>query len=270
MRLKDTRTLQERAADLEKVYTFSIVATAKKHYGTIDTLKAVYKKIVDGKAAAKEQVDFCRLFSHKPAEYHKILGFLDGKRVKLSDVEPLFSKWLHYQHHFNKNYKSGKTYVVHGYWYIDFDVLQKFWNSKDVALASSSYYTQRQHKLIDKIILKGKTDKKHAASVDVPEEAVQQEAAQQEATQQEAVQPEATQQEAALADLNIVASSDGTLYQPTEELKAIQARSIAQHADDFAKNREAAIAEHQAAKKEFAENVADEDLADLFDGVLVA
>lgn len=265
MRLKDTRTLQERAADLEKVYTFSIVTTAKKFYGTVEKLKAVYKKIVDGKATAKEQVDFCRLFSHKPAEYRNILGRIDGKRVKLSDVEPLFSKWLHYQHHFNKNYKSGKTYVVHGYWYIDFDVLQKFWNSKDVALASSSYYTRQQHKLIDKIILKGKTEKKHLALADVPEEAAQQEAAQPEAAQQEA-----TQQEAALADLNLVASSDGTLFQPTEELKAIQARSIEQHADDFVKNREAAIAEHQAAKKEFAENVVDEDLADLFDGVIVA
>ena len=255
MRLKDTRTLQERAADLEKVFTFSIVATAKKHYGTVDKLKGIYKKIVDGKADAKTQIDFCRLFSHKPAEYHKILGFLDGKRVKLSDVEPLFSKWIHYQHHFNKNYKSGKTFVVHSYWYIDFDVLQKFWNSKDVALASSSYYTKLQHKLIDKIILKGKTDKKHAASVDVLEEAAQQEAA---------------QPAAALADLNIVASTDGTLFQPTEELKAIQAISIEQHSDDFAKNREAAIAEYQAAKKEFNENVADEDLVDLFDGVIVA
>ena len=257
MRLKDTRTLQERAADLEKVYTFSIVATAKKHYGTVDKLKAVYKNIVDGKATAKEQVDFCRLFSHKKSEYRKILGQIDGQYVKLSDVEPFFSTWLHYQRHFNKNYKSGKTFVVHGYWYIDFDVLQKFWNSKDVALASSSYYTQRQHKLIDRVILKGKTEKKHAASV-----YVQEEAAQPEAVQQEAAQPEA-----ALADLNIVASSDGTLFQPTEELKAIQARSIEQHADDFAKNREDAIAKHQAAKKVFVENVEDEDLADLFDGV---
>lgn len=99
--------------------------------------------------------------------------------------------------------------------------------------------------------------KKHAASVDVPEEAAQ----------PEEIQQEAAQQEAALADLNIVVSSDGTLFQPTEELKAIQARSIEQHADDFAKNRETAIAEHQAAKKVFAENVADEDLAYLFDGV---
>ena len=257
MRLKDTRMLQERAADLEKVYTFSIVTTAKKYYGTVEKLKAVYKKIVDGKATAKEQIDFCRLFSHKPAEYRKILGKLDGQYVKISDVKQYFSKWFHYQRHFNKNYKSGKTYVVHGYWHIDFDVLQKFWNSKDVALASSSYYTQRQHKLIDKIILKGKTDKKHAALVVVTEEAVQQEVA----------QPEAVQQEAALADLNIVASSDGTLFQPTEELKAIQARSIEQHADDFAKNRETAIAKHQAAKKVSVENVADDDLAELFDGV---
>ena len=99
--------------------------------------------------------------------------------------------------------------------------------------------------------------KKHAASVDVPEEAAQ----------PEEIQQEAAQQEAALADLNIVVSSDGTLFQPTEELKAIQARSIEQHADDFAKNRETAIAEHQAAKKVFAENVADEDRAYLFDGV---
>ena len=258
MKLKDIRTLQERAADLEKVYTFSIVVTAKKHYGTVDKLKAVYKKIVDGKADAKTQIDFCRLFSHKPDEYRKILGKLDGQYVKISDVKQYLSKWFHYQHHFNKNYKSGKTFVVHSYWYIDFDVLQKFWTSKDVALASSSYYTQRQHKLIDKIILKGKTDKKHAASVDVLEEAAQ----------QEAVQQEAAQQEAALADLNIVASSDGTLFQPTEELKAIQAISIEQHSDDFAKNREAAIAEYQAAKKEFNENVAYEDLVDLFDGVL--
>lgn len=159
MKLKDTRTLQERADDLEKVYTFSIVATAKKYYKTVDNFKTIYKKIVNGNATTEEQIDFCNRFGHKPAEYRKILGQLNGKRVKIADVTQYFSNWFHYQRHFNKNYKkSGKTYAVHGYWYIDFDVLKRYVNDNNILNTNSNFYSKRQHTYIDNIILKYKKE----------------------------------------------------------------------------------------------------------------
>lgn len=161
-RKQDNRNLQERACDLEKVVTFSIMTTIKKFYGTAEHFKQIYKSIVNGTCDSQVQVEFCSRFKclTRP-EYRKILGQIEksGKRywVSINDVKPFFSKWFHYQRHFNKRYKSGKTFVVHGYWYIDFDVVERWMNFDDVFNIKSNFYTKLQHIFIDSIILKGKT-----------------------------------------------------------------------------------------------------------------
>lgn len=248
MKLKDTRTLQERANDLEKVYTFSIVTTAKKYYGTVDRLKTIYKKIVAGNATPKEQIDFCNLFGHKPTEYRKILGQLNGRRVKITDVTQYFSKWFHYQRHFNKNYKSGKTYAVHGYWYIDFDVLARWWNYEAVVVAKSSFYTARQHKFIDSIILSGKTSRKHV-EVEEPIE--------------EQIEEIEIEEEQSASDFNIIADSDTGMYVPTEEAKEMHQKHKTE-TYDFAKQREMEIAAYQASLKPVEKDeLTDEEIMEL-------
>lgn len=64
MKKKDDRTLQERAEDLEKAYTFSIMATIKKYYSSLEEYKREYTAITSGKANFKTQVEFCRRFGH--------------------------------------------------------------------------------------------------------------------------------------------------------------------------------------------------------------
>lgn len=160
-RNQDNRTIQERACDLEKVVTFAIMSTIKKYYADVDALKRIYASIVNGTCDSDVQVKFCSRFKCLTiAEYRKILGQIeiDGKRhwLSINDVKQYFSKWLHYQRHFNKRYKSQKTFAVHGYWYIDFDVVERWINFDDVYNTKSNFYTKLQHIFIDAIILKGK------------------------------------------------------------------------------------------------------------------
>ena len=160
-RNQDNRTIQERACDLEKVVTFAIMSTIKKYYADVDALKKIYTSIVNGTCDSDVQVKFCSRFKCLTRnEYRKILGQIeiDGKRhwLSINDVKQYFSKWFHYQRHFNKRYKSKKTFAVHGYWYIDFDVVERWINFDDVYNTKSNFYTKLQHIFIDSIILKGK------------------------------------------------------------------------------------------------------------------
>lgn len=73
--------------------------------------------------------------------------------ISLKDVQPYFSRWFHYQRHFNRNYRSGKTFSVRGYFYIDFDVLERWYRSDDVVDPGSDFYSRRQHVMIDALVL---------------------------------------------------------------------------------------------------------------------
>lgn len=73
--------------------------------------------------------------------------------ISLKDVQPYFSRWFHYQRHFNRNYKSGRTFSVRGYFYIDFDVLEDLCGRDDVLDADSDFYSRRQHVMIDALVL---------------------------------------------------------------------------------------------------------------------
>lgn len=144
---KDSRTLEERAADLEKVITFKIVNSVRRNYKSVEDFRRVYSAIVNGTAGSAEQVKFCSLFGFKRENQRRILGYetVNGKMryISLNDVKPYFSRWFHYQRHFNRNYRSGRTFSVRGYFYIDFDVLERWCVSDDVIDANSDFYSRR-------------------------------------------------------------------------------------------------------------------------------
>ena len=90
----------------------------------------------------------------------KVLGKINGKWVKLSDIKPYLDKWIHYRRSNTKHYrKTGKHFAVHSYWYIDFDVIERYIDDADVADCKSRFYTKEQHHLINRIFLKQKTKK---------------------------------------------------------------------------------------------------------------
>ena len=160
MKHKDNRNLKERAQDLQKILTWCIIHNIKKYYETLDNFKKTYSLIKNGRASSKEQIHFCRRFGFDiNVIIRKVLGKINGKWVKLSDVKPFFDNWFHYQPHFNKNYKSGKTYSVNSYWHIDFDVIEIYIDDVDVSDCKSRFYTKEQHHLINRLFLKQKTKK---------------------------------------------------------------------------------------------------------------
>ena len=160
MKHKDNRNFEQRAQDLQKVLTWCIIHNVKKHYETLDNFKKTYLLIKNGRASSAEQVNFCRRFGFdNKLVIRKILGYKDGKLTRLADVKPFFDTWFHYQPHFNKNYSSGKTYSVNSYWYIDFDVIERYICDADVADCKSKFYTKEQHHLINRLFLKQKTKK---------------------------------------------------------------------------------------------------------------
>lgn len=160
MKQKDSRNFEQRAQDLQKVLTWCIIHNIKKHYETLDNFKKTFYLIKNGKASSEEQIHFCRKFGFdSKLVIRKILGYKDGKLTRLTDVKPFFDNWFHYQPHFNKNYSSGKTYSVNSYWYIDFDVIERYIDDADVADCKSRFYTKQQHHLINRLFLKQKTKK---------------------------------------------------------------------------------------------------------------
>ena len=161
MKQKDSRKFEERAQDLQKVLTWCIIHNIKKHYETLDNFKKTYSLIKNGKASNDEQIHFCRRFGFDSnVIIRKVLGKINGKWVKLSDIKPYLDKWIHYRRSNTKHYKkTGKHFAVHSYWYIDFDVIERYIDDADVADCKSRFYTKEQHHLINRLFLKQKTKK---------------------------------------------------------------------------------------------------------------
>ena len=162
MKQKDSRKLKERALDLQKVLTWCIIHNIKKHYETLDNFKKTYLLIKNGRASSAEQIHFCRRFGFDSnVIIRKVLGKINGKWVKLSDIKPYLDKWIHYRRSNTKHYrKTGKHFAVHSYWYIDFDVIERYIDDADVADCKSKFYTKEQHHLINKLFLKHREEVK--------------------------------------------------------------------------------------------------------------
>lgn len=166
MKPKDLRTVDERADDFAKCLLWLICRNIKTKYNTFEDFKSAYCKIINGNASDDEQIKFCRAFELDAKLYRRILGQQKtGKYITLDQINPLLPKWLHYRPHFTRQYKSGKSYSVHSYWYIDFDHLKTIFGKQDeldaTIDAKSAKYTKRQFMLINKLFLfdKGKANK---------------------------------------------------------------------------------------------------------------
>lgn len=148
---KDIRTLKERAEDLEKFITFKILHTLKHKYQSLDDFKKFYSKIKHGKATNEEQIHFCHDFNVDLNTYRRILGRDENsKYFKLTDALQHMNKWIHLQRNFTKQYKSsGKHFSVHSYWWIDFDVLEIWWNYENALDLNSNLYSKLQHTFVD-------------------------------------------------------------------------------------------------------------------------
>lgn len=141
---------------MQKALVFSIVMSIKNTYKTFECFKRAYYKLVNREGSSSEQCLFCSMFKHTREEYCKILGYKDGKRVNLSDVIVLLPSWLKHQDNYNLNYKSGKTFSIHSYWFIEFDYLKDMLVNEDIARLTPSFCTKEQRDLIYKVILNTK------------------------------------------------------------------------------------------------------------------
>lgn len=161
---KNTRTLEERSADLARVLAFKIVTSTKKMYGSSAALEDAFRKITGTSGQKSEKEDFLKFYqalSLDRVTYRKILGSEydgSGKRIRwitLDDVLPHMPPWLHRQSSFTKRFKSGKSFAVRSYWYIDFDKLEELLSDERwLDFSCREIYTKRQRDLIVKHVLR--------------------------------------------------------------------------------------------------------------------
>lgn len=151
-KMKKEIDINELVNDFTQVITFKILLTIKNHYSSLESFK-----------------DSCRSKSNKElARYNKnfhvdskILQALtrgcDGKRHLDEVLANLNPEKLVYKHKFDWKYKSGKKFSKPSTFYIPFDELERLFALEDLEetpfKTDSGFYTERQHRLIDKHIL---------------------------------------------------------------------------------------------------------------------
>lgn len=146
-------TINNLVDDFTKVITFKIITTIKNHYGSLDEFK---------KACSSSSNKDLKRFEKNFHIDSKILQSLTrdnkGKRHLDEVLANLNPELLRYKHKFDWKYKSGKKFSKLSTFYIPFEQLDKLFALEDILGESpfytkSSFYNQRQHKLIDKLIL---------------------------------------------------------------------------------------------------------------------
>lgn len=147
-------TIDSLVDDFTKVITFKIITTIKSHYGSLDEFK---------KACSSSSNKDIKRFEKNFHIDSKILQSLTrdskGKRHLDEVLANLNPKLLRYKHKFDWKYKSGKKFSKLSTFYIPFEQLDKLFALEDISEESpfytnSSFYSQRQHKLIDKLVIK--------------------------------------------------------------------------------------------------------------------
>lgn len=140
--------------DFTKVITFKIITTIKNHYGSLDNFK---------KACSSSSNKDLKRFETNFHIDSKILQSLTrdnkGKRHLDEVLSRLDPNLLRYKHKFDWIYKSGKKFSKLSTFYIPFEQLDKLFALEDFPEESpfctkSNFYSQRQHKLIDKFVIK--------------------------------------------------------------------------------------------------------------------
>lgn len=147
-------TIDNLVDDFTKVITFKIITTIKNHYGSLDEFK---------KACSSSSNKDLKRFEKNFHIDSKILQSLTrdnkGKRHLDEVLANLNPELLRYKHKFDWKYKkSGKKFSKLSTFCIPFKRLVKLFALEDIPGESpfytkSGFYSQRQHKLIDKLIL---------------------------------------------------------------------------------------------------------------------
>ena len=146
-------TIDNLVDDFTKVITFKIITTIKNHYGSLDEFK---------KACSSSSNKDLKRFEKNFHIDSKILQSLTrdnkGRRHLDEVLANLNPELLRYKHKFDWKYKSGKKFSKLSTFYIPFEQLDKLFALEDISEESpfctkSGFYSQRQHKLIDKLII---------------------------------------------------------------------------------------------------------------------
>ena len=144
----DTYT-NDRTEIVEKVLTFHILNRIKKYYKTLDNYHSEKKDVKK----------FNNIFHIESDIIDKLIGYPrdeNGKQVKVNQsVKYKLNKngKVKILNHYKKTYKSGKSWNVLDRYILTDEYLATIWNNSSAFKCESSFYTKKEHELIDKYIL---------------------------------------------------------------------------------------------------------------------
>ena len=146
-------TIDNLVDDFTKVITFKIITTIKNHYGSLNEFKKACSS-----SSNKDLKRFEKNFHIDSKTLQSLTRDSKGKRHLDEVLANLNPELLRYKHKFDWKYKSGKKFSKLSTFYIPFERLDKLFALEDIPGESpfytkSGFYSQRQHKLIDKLIL---------------------------------------------------------------------------------------------------------------------
>ena len=146
-------TIDNLVDDFTKVITFKIITTIKNHYGSLDEFKKACSS-----SSNKDLKRFEKNFHIDSKTLQSLTRDSKGKRHLDEVLANLNPELILYKHKFDWKYKSGKKFSKLSTFCIPFKQLDKLFALEDIPGESpfytkSGFYSQRQHKLIDKLIL---------------------------------------------------------------------------------------------------------------------
>lgn len=147
--------INEIVRDFTQVITFKILLTIKNHYGSLESFKIACKS-----GSNKELARFNKNFHIDSKILQALTRTSDGKRHLDEVLARLNKKELVYKHKFDWKYNRGKPnekkFSKPSTFYIPFERLEQLFALEDMELTpfntKSGYYTEHQHRLIDKHI----------------------------------------------------------------------------------------------------------------------
>lgn len=150
-KMKKEIDINELVNDFTQVITFKILLTIKNHYGSLESFKNACKD-----SSNKELARYNKNFHIDSNILQALTRSSDGKRHLDEVLANLNHEKLVYKHKFDWKYKSGKKFSKPSTFYIPFDELERLFALEDLEetpfKTDSGFYTERQHRLIDKHI----------------------------------------------------------------------------------------------------------------------
>lgn len=155
--------VKQAADDFEKFIICLVENKIRRNYENdiskyVETLDSFLKKKLNEKDFKKIN-NFIHNFQLRREIVLKIIGMplVNNKRVYIVDqvLDEIENRGeIKRLGHRNIKHKSGKTFTCCNCYYLTANAAEKYFNIKAVFNTNSSFYTKRQHKLIDKYIFK--------------------------------------------------------------------------------------------------------------------